>query len=178
MASPVETPSETPFEAPAASPLIAEFWQRFLATLPADAPARSAVYVAEPFGDHPVLADELGALVLAGVKSATCSAQWEWEADGKPLPEAGALWIVLDGRGAPMCIVETTEVTFRRYNEVDAAFAYDEGEDDRSLQAWREAHFRFFSRTLPVIGKEFTPEMPLVCERFRVLYRGEHQASG
>ena len=48
------------------------FWRAYLATLPADAPARSAAFVAESFGDHPDLADELAALVLAGVKTATC----------------------------------------------------------------------------------------------------------
>jgi hypothetical protein len=27
----------------------------------------------------------------------------------------------------------------RRFSEVDAAFAYDEGEGDRSLESWRQA---------------------------------------
>jgi hypothetical protein len=33
-----------------------------------------------------------------------------------------------------------------------------------------EAHWRFFSRTLPKIGKEPTEDMPLECERFRLIY--------
>ena len=151
---------------------IEQYWQAYLATLPEDAPARSTVYVAEPFGDNPALADELVALVLERKKIATCSALWDWEAEGNPIPQPGAFWIVLDGRGAPLCITETVEVTQRRYDEVDADFAYAEGEGDRSLAYWRDAHRRFFTRTLPAIGKEFTPEMPLVCERFRVVYRG------
>lgn len=155
---------------------VEQFWQAYLATLPANAPAHGAAYVAEPFGDHPALADELGALVLEGKKTATCSSLWEWEAEGKPVTEVGAFWIVLDGRGAPLCIVQTTEVTVRRFDEVDAAFAYEEGEDDRSLHSWRAGHQRFFTRTLAAIGREFTPEMPLVCERFRVVYRGSDMA--
>ena len=157
---------------------IEQYWQAFLATLPEDAPARRATYDAEGFGDNPALADELGALVLEGKKTATCSSLWEWEAEGKPVTEAGAYWIVLDGRGAPMCIVETVEVTLRRYDEVDAAFAYAEGEDDRSLEAWRAGHRRFFTRTLAAIGKEFATDMPLVCERFRVVYRGTQMERG
>jgi uncharacterized protein YhfF len=39
-----------------------------------------------------------------------------------------------------LCIVETTEVTLRMYNEVDAEFAREEGEGDLSLEYWREAH--------------------------------------
>ena len=55
--------------------------------------------------------------------------------------------------------------------EVDARFAYEEGEGDRSLEYWQEAHWRFFSRTLPNVGREPTTDMPLVCERFRVVYK-------
>jgi len=29
----------------------------------------------------------------------------------------------------------------------------------------------FFSRTLPKIGRAFAEDMPLVCERFRLIYR-------
>jgi uncharacterized protein YhfF len=62
-----------------------------------------------------------------------------------------------------------TEVEVVSYDRVDARFAYEEGE--RSLAYWRDAHWRFFSRTLPNVGREPTMEMPLVCERFRVIYR-------
>ncbi|MBE2239420.1 MAG: ASCH domain-containing protein [Caldilineaceae bacterium] len=153
------------------STLIESYWQTYLATLPDAALARGMTYVAEGFGDNPELADELLALVLSDTKTATCSALWEWEAEGNPPPQPGLLWMVLDGRGEPQCIVETVEVTFRRYDEVDADFAAAEGEGDQTLQYWRDAHRRFFTRTLSAIGKEFTPEMPLVCERFRVVHR-------
>ena len=91
------------------------------------------------------------------------------------MPEPGDLMIITDWDGRPLCIIETTEVTIRPYNHVDARFAYDEGEGDRSLAYWRAAHRRFFSRTLPAIGKEFATDMPLVCERFRVVYRGSEE---
>lgn len=146
------------------------YWQRFLATLPADAPAQRAPYVAESFGDNPVLADELAALVVAGTKTATCSALWEWEAEGQPLPPVGLHTTVLDGQGVPVCIIETTEVTVRAYDQVDAQFAWEEGEGDRSLDYWQTAHWRYFTRTLPRIGRTPTPDMPLVCERFRLVY--------
>lgn len=148
------------------------YWQAFQAGLPPGSPHRGRPYVAEGWGDSPALADELGALIAAGVKTATCSALWEWEADGEAIPTTGLLTVVLDGAGRPLCIVETTEVTKRRYCDVDEAFAHDEGEGDRSLGYWRAAHWRFFSRSLRRIGREPTEEMPLVCERFRVIYRG------
>lgn len=150
---------------------VKNYWQSYLGTLPADSPVRDGRYLAEGWGDSPRMADELGALISSGTKTATCSALWEYEAEGEPLPEVGTKTIVLDGDGDPLCIVETTEVAVRPYDEVDARFAYEEGEGDRSLGYWREAHWRFFSRTLPNIGKEPATDMPLVCERFLVIYR-------
>jgi uncharacterized protein YhfF len=87
---------------------IEAYWQAYLATLPVDSPVRRERYVAEPFGDSPELADELGALIVAGTKTATCSALWEWEAEGSPLPEIGLKTIILDSSDEPLCIIETT----------------------------------------------------------------------
>lgn len=150
---------------------IETYWKGFLGSLPPDSPYRSKSYIAESWGDSPALADELGALIVQGTKTATCSALWEWEAEGNPIPQAGLITIALDGGGEPLCIVETLEVTIRKYNEVDPDFAREEGEGDLSLHYWREAHRNYFSRVLKKIGKEFSEDMPLVCERFRVIYK-------
>ena len=157
---------------------IGAYWRRFLETLPPDSPVRGERYVAEAWGDSPRLADELGALILEGTKTATCSALWEYEAEGSDLPEVGSKTIVLDGNNDPLCIVETIEVSVRPYDEVDARFAYEEGEGDRSLEYWRDAHWRFFSRTLPNTGRDPSTDMPLVCERFRVIYNQDRSRSG
>jgi uncharacterized protein YhfF len=148
------------------------YWHTYLATLSDVSPLSREQYVAEQFGDSAELANELGALIVSGAKTATCSAVWEWEVEGKAVPQIGLKTIVLDGSGEPLCIIETTEVRILPFDEVDAAFAKEEGEGDPSLEYWREAHWRFFSRALPKIGREADRRMPLVCERFRVLYRG------
>jgi uncharacterized protein YhfF len=111
------------------------------------------------FGDSPALADELLELVLKGVKTATCSTE-----DEPNTSTPGERWIVLDGRGNPKCVIETTEVSYRRYGDVAEAFAYEEGEGDRSLTYWREAHRRYFGR----LGR-FSEDMMLMCERFRLV---------
>ncbi len=150
---------------------IEEYWAAFLATLPADSPYHDKTYIPEPFGDKSQLADELGALVLSGIKTGTCSALWEWQAEGNPIPEVGSISITLDGAGDPICILETTEISLRRFDEVDEDFARSEGEGDLTLQYWRAAHTNFFSRLLPKIGREFSEQMPLVCERFKLIYK-------
>lgn len=111
------------------------------------------------FGDGRELADELVDLVVRGIKTATCSTE-----DEPNTSTPGERWVVLDGSGEPRCVIETTEITYRRFGEVDAAFAYDEGEGDRSLTYWRDAHRRYFGR----LGR-FSEDMMLMCERFRLV---------
>jgi uncharacterized protein YhfF len=150
---------------------IENYWRDCAAALAGVRRLPARPFSAEQFGDSPEMADELGALIVKGTKTATCSALWEWEAEGQTPPTAGVCTVVLDGSGAPLCVIETTEVSVVPFDEVDAAFARDEGEGDRSLEYWREAHWRFFSRALPkFVGREPSPDMPLVCERFRLLY--------
>ena len=51
------------------------------------------------------------------------------------------------------CVIETTEVTYRRFSEVDAAFAYDEGEGDRSLAYWQQRAPQLFRPARQVSAK-------------------------
>lgn len=154
------------------------YWQAYLETLPEEAPQRREGYEVWGFGDSPEMADELGTLVVSGRKTATCTALWEFEAGEEALPRVGEKSVILGGNGEPLCIIETTEVEIRRYDEVDGRFAAEEGEGDLSLEYWRGAHRRFFARTLPAIGRAFSEDMPLVCERFRVVHKGDRRTIG
>lgn len=121
------------------------------------------------FGASAEQADELLGLVLDGTKTATAGALWDYEAENEPLPELGALSIVLDGSGQPRALLETSEVAVVPFNEVDEEHARLEGEGDLSLAHWRKVHEKFFT-DVATHEHGFTPDMPVVCERFRVLY--------
>ena len=125
----------------------------------------------EQFGDFAELAETLGQLIFMGNKTATCSALWQWQAEGEQPPVAGTRTIVLDGSNKRLCLIEVTEVTIRAYSEIDEAFAKEEGEGDGTLTDWRRGHWDFFTRTLKSINREPSEDMPLVCERFKVIYR-------
>ena len=115
------------------------------------------------FGDSPELADELLALVLAGRKTATCGALRDF-GGAEPVPEVGRRDVVLDGLGRPAAVIETTSVEHKRFDEVDAEFARLEGEGDLSYGYWRSAHEAYFER-----NGGYSPDMILVCERFRLV---------
>lgn len=135
-----------------------------------ETPAATVPPPAWAFGDNPELADELLALVLDGTKTATADLVWSYEAAGEPVPVVGALSIVLDGAGAPRALLRTTRVDVVPFRDVTAEHARLEGEGDRTLAGWRADHERYFRRTVPD-GFVFSEDAPVVCERFRVLYR-------
>jgi uncharacterized protein YhfF len=110
------------------------------------------------------MADELLALVLAGRKTATCGALRDFPEGSPDRPVVGRRDVVLDGQGRRAAVIETVEVTVRRFDEIDEAFAHDEGEGFRTLADWRAGHQRYFER-----NGGFSPDMDLICERFRLV---------
>ena len=130
-------------------------------------PMRTLRPPAWAFGATPEQSDELLALVLEGTKTATASAQADYVKEGEDLPEPGTLGIVLDGAGHPRALVVTTEMRVVPFDQVDAEHARDEGEGEGSLEQWRAVHERFFAEHA---DGGFRPDMPVVLERFRLLY--------
>jgi uncharacterized protein YhfF len=140
---------------------LAQFWRAFVSATGVDGP-----YTAWSFGHEPEMADELGVLVRDGPKRATTSLLSSYDEDDEPLPKVGDLSIVLDGEGEPICVIRTISVEVRPFGLVDETFASVEGEGDRSLTYWREAHIRFFAAE----GRPVTDDTPVVLETFELLY--------
>jgi uncharacterized protein YhfF len=144
------------------------FWTAFAAATGGASEER--FYEAFFFGDSESLADELAELVLRGIKRATTGSVWSFELESKPLPEPGALSIVTNWQGKPLCVIETESVEVMQLNQVGADFAATEGEGDGSLSFWREAHFSYFRREASQAGREFSEDMLVACERFKLVY--------
>lgn len=147
---------------------VSGFWARARARGLAapDAP----VPTAEHFGDSPELADELLGLILHGPKRATAGSYDDYVQSGATIPHVGTYSIALDGRGVPRALLRTTDVRIGPLSSVDAEFAWDEGEGDRTRESWLRDHHRFFERYLPTVGLEYSPEMPTVFERFELVF--------
>jgi len=128
------------------------------------------------FGDSPAMADELAALVMSGRKRATGGGVQAHEHDGEELPRPGQHWVLYDGSGQPVCVARSDEVSVGPLNEtLDPAFAWDEGEGDRTYEDWLSGHAAYWRRTLPEIGAEFDPGMPVVLVRFSVVWPDQDQ---
>ncbi|WP_100372123.1 ASCH domain-containing protein [Bacillus sp. FJAT-45037] len=128
-------------------------------------------YSAWAFGDSKEMADELARLVIEGKKTATASNFTLYKLENEALPQIGQLNIILDGNEIAVAIVETTSVEIVPFDEVTEEHAYLEGEGDRSLAYWRDVHETFFRKEFDAISSEFSLKMPVVCEKFEVVFK-------
>ncbi len=146
------------------------FWQEYLDSLLNPVDAAHRLYDIMHIGNSDASADEGATLIKQGVKTTTSSLLWEYQASNTPLPEVGSLCIVINGRGDPVCVVETVSVEIKAFAEVDASFAHDYGEWDRTLESWRAHNWALKAEKCRALGRAPTQDMPLVCERFKVVY--------
>jgi uncharacterized protein YhfF len=151
---------------PADTAAVERMWQAFRQATGSEAELSDTF----AFGDSPAMADSLAHLVLHGPKRATAGLLLDYERDDEPLPRPGDHSIVLGGRGEPVCVIRTTEVQISPFDLVDAGFAWDEGEGDRSLDWWRRAHREFFRRQCAQAGVPFSEDLPVVLNRFELLW--------
>ncbi len=147
-----------------------EFWTKFLAQT--DIPDAAEKYFDTlRIGDSKASGDEGAQLVLSGAKTATSSLRMVYEVNGEPLPEKGSLRVVEDGAGRPVAVIETTELIFDKFFEIDDAFARAYGEWGGSLKSWRRQCRAHFSPMCRSLGRPFSEETELVLERFRVVFK-------
>lgn len=127
----------------------------------------SLTYDAWAFGDD---ADLLAKLVKEGIKTATSSNYIFYELENKELPRVNQYSVILNSKDEAVCIIQTTKVYVSKFNQVSEDHAYKEGESNRTLEDWQEIHKEFFGNELKSIGKEFSEEMLVVCEEFKVVF--------
>jgi uncharacterized protein YhfF len=150
---------------PERAPAIEAFWSEALAATPELDP--TSEFTIFSFGDTKELSDHVLAETLAGRNRATASLRWAYES--RP-PQVGDVAIATDWSGAPRAVLVTRQVDIVRYANVDEDFARAEGYVTDPLDEWREVHWAFFSRRCAELGKVASLDMPVVCERFELVY--------
>ena len=150
----------------AKSPVTAAFWTEF----------RHARGVPEQaydvcrMGDNPEVADTLLALILTGPKRATACLLRDVEQGHEMMARVGGHVVVLDGSDQPRAIWRTRTVEVKALNQVDDAFAWDEGEGKRTREDWLAMHKRYFARRAAAEGFAFDDSLPAVFERFTLVW--------
>lgn len=151
---------------------VSEFWQQFLTAkgLPQDTQYAEVFH----FEMSEYWANELLRLVMRGKKRATSSSLWGYEIEGDKLPVRGQYSIFTDWDGMPRCVIKTTAVKVLPFKDVTFELAVREGED-ASLEDWQKSHVSFFTEEGNELGYEFTWDMPVIFEEFRLEYKGRKE---
>lgn len=140
-----------------------EMWAAYQAV----SPNAGEVYEAWAFGGDP---DPLSELTYRGIKTATSSAGPLYTLENEPLPCPGEYSVILNSKNEAVCVIRTTRVYTVPFDQVSAEHAWREGEGNRSLAHWRNVHEDFFRKELSKAGLAFSPEMPVVCEEFKLVW--------
>lgn len=148
-------------------PSVAEMWTAFRSGRP-DLPFEPPL--AFFFCDNRDDANECAQLVATGQKQATAASLKELELNGYEVSEPGNYFVVTDFDGVARAVIRTTSVELTRLGEVDAQFAWDEGEGDRTLEWWQRAHRDYFGRVLAGTGTVVDDNLLIACERFETVF--------
>lgn len=151
------------------SPEIQDFWQRYCEETNTDP---STPFGAFAFGNTETMADELVQLVLDGQKTGTSSAHELYALPGEdePVPQAGQIDIILDGRDQPVGIIQNIAVIILPFKDISAEMARKEGEGDLSLTYWRNVHIDFWTPYFAKNDLIFNDDTPIVYEEFKLIY--------
>lgn len=149
-----------------------ELWHEFCHKMKID---ETTPYEAWAFGSGDSIADELLDLVLRRRKFGTASAYDEYVAENglDEIPKIGDYSVLLRSNGEAACVIRNYDVYIHPFESVPPFHAYAEGEDDRSLESWRDIHTKFFRPRLQSIGKSLDAKSLIVCEKFTVEYTAE-----
>jgi len=84
-------------------------------------------------------ADALLAQVVKGPKRAISRSAADIRPGDGPFPEPGQLWALLDGNSRPRAVIRIEDLRIGPLYSVDAAFAWEHGEGDRTRAQWISA---------------------------------------
>ncbi|KAK2604929.1 hypothetical protein N8I77_007819 [Diaporthe amygdali] len=113
-------------------------------------------------GNNPRSTDKFLQLAIEGKKTATTS----W-----PIPQPlhwgpGDLSVILNGKGEPAAVMQTSSFVECKFKDVAEDFALAEAEGD--YDEYRRGHIVFYGQQEN--GHEFGDDSMVLCERFEVIY--------
>jgi len=148
-----------------------QYLQNYLDSLPQQQKQQYTSFSSDYFCADEYNANVCAELIMKGEKRASCSMEYWYSHEGELMPQVGHLQVVTDWNGNPKCIIEIVSVETCKYCDVTEEFAVAEGEGDKTLAWWQEAHWKFFSLECEELNITPTEDMLLVLERFTVVHQ-------
>lgn len=120
------------------------------------------------FGEDSKSNKQMSALVLSGIKKATCTLFESYALDMINLPKIGDYYILTDTKDQAICVIKNVNVSIMAFNQMYWELAKKEGEAS-SMDEWQDIHFELFEEEAIDLGIEFTKSSLIVFEEFEVV---------
>jgi len=147
-------------------------WNRYLGSMNEDPLKTKLKYeLVDHFCSEKEPADRLYKLAEAGIKRATTGSIEICKHYNEPLLKPGDLSILTNFDQSECCVIRTVKSTIKKFSEINEEDASIEGEGDKSLEYWRNAHLEYFSEEYKRVGLLFSESILVVFEEFEVVYR-------
>ena len=144
---------------------------QFLAAAQAALPAESLQrFQVRSFGGSAAMADTLISLIASGAKTGTFALEAEFADAPQRRPLNGGLVVVTRFDGAPVLLYRLTEVTTVPYRDIGPQHVAVEGPNARDVAVWRNIHWPYWGDWLRARGLEPAQDMPVVFQRFELLF--------
>lgn len=117
--------------------------------------------------------DELR-LVMKGKKRALSINAAGLDGENAQLPKRGRYAIVTDEDGIPRCVIKTTSVKYVPFRDFPPEFAAKDGGYASAVE-WQNDRSRIFSEEAAALGFEFTWDMTVIFEEFRLEYKSKNK---
>jgi uncharacterized protein YhfF len=133
-------------------------------------------YTLRRMGNAPEMSEMLLGLVVSGQKTALFTRLKELEAAGLT-PSVGDYVMFTDYSDKPRCLVQMQECKRLTFSEVGPEHTAYESPAARDVEVWRDIHRRYWTPVLAAEGSEFGDHIPVLFQKFRLLYSEPPQAS-
>lgn len=151
------------------SAAVETFWQAARAAVPG---LPAAGYKTRTFGRSAEMANILVPLIASGEKTGTFALAAEYERDPAARPSQGDYFVVTWFDGRPALVYRITEVATVPFSGIGPEHVAVEGPNARQVDIWRRIHWPYWSAMLRDWGQEPSESMPVVFQRFELLYAG------
>lgn len=116
------------------------------------------------------MADVIVPLILRGEKTGTFALESEFAADPSATPRVGDHYVVTRFSGEPVLIYRISAVERVPFEAIDAHHTAVEGPGARAVEVWRKIHWDYWGSLLRASGHEPTLDMPVLFQRFAVVF--------
>ncbi len=127
-------------------------------------------YKVRTYGSSKAMADIIIPLILAGEKTGTFALGAEFDTDPSRAPQLGEHYVVTQFDGPPALLYRITFVETVPFEGIDHEHVQVEGPSARRVDVWRNIHWDYWGGMMRAKGLEPSMRMPVVFQRFVVLY--------